>query len=105
MKKNSRMPRWSISPKLVVGEGAPGVINLDRAGGLATVGVALVHGDAAEVVLENLHGVEHLAGPAAHDGVKAAARGHQQGETGPDLIVVDSNIASLVKTAIAVSPS
>src|SRR6266850_6120460 len=42
--------------ELVVSEGAPGVVDRDRAAGLAAVGVALVHGDAAEVILECFHG-------------------------------------------------
>ena len=38
--------------QLVVGESAPRVIDRDRSRGFAARGVALVHGDAAEVVLE-----------------------------------------------------
>ena len=45
-------------PDLVVGEGAPRVVDLHRAGGFAADGVALVHRDDAEVVLEHLHRVE-----------------------------------------------
>ena len=36
-------------PELVVGEGAPGIVDRDRAAQLAAVGIALVHRDAAEV--------------------------------------------------------
>src|SRR5690348_13444991 len=42
-------------PDLVVGERIPWVIDRHGAGRLAAVSVALVHGDAAEVVLECLH--------------------------------------------------
>src|SRR5262245_16747619 len=42
-------------PELVVGEGPPGVINRDWTTGLAAVGVALVHRNAAEVILECFH--------------------------------------------------
>ena len=40
-------------PELVVGEGAPGVVDRDRAAGLAAVGVALVHRDAAEICVNS----------------------------------------------------
>src|SRR5215831_2783725 len=50
-------------PQLVVGEGAPRVVHRDRARGFAAGGVALVHGDAAEVVLELLHRVDHRGRP------------------------------------------
>ena len=46
------MPEMVHQPELVVGEGVPRVVDRDRAGGLAAVGVALVHRDAAELVLE-----------------------------------------------------
>ena len=38
-------------PQLVVGEGAPRVVDRDRAARFAAIRVALVHRDAAEVVL------------------------------------------------------
>ena len=41
--------------QLIVGEGIPRVVDRDRACGFAAVGVALVHRDAAEVVLEGVH--------------------------------------------------
>jgi hypothetical protein len=65
MKRNWRMPRWSISPNLVVGERAPWVVDRNRARGFTAVRIALVHRDAAEVGLENLHRVEHRVGPIA----------------------------------------
>ena len=51
--------------ELVVGERAPGIVDRDRAGELAARGVALVHGDDAEIVLELLQDVDHRARPKA----------------------------------------
>ena len=42
-------------PELVVGVGVPGPVDLERAGGLAAVGVAQVRRDAAVLALELLH--------------------------------------------------
>ena len=44
--------------ELVVGVGVPGPVDLQRAGGLAGVGVAQVRRDRAVLALELLHGVE-----------------------------------------------
>ena len=44
-------PEVIHQPELVVGEGAPGGVDRDRAAGLAAVGVALVHRDAAEIAV------------------------------------------------------
>jgi len=59
--------------QLVGGERTPRVIYRDGAAGLAAVRVALVHRDAAKVVLELLHCVEHLVRPVADQGVQPAA--------------------------------
>src|SRR3954452_10865587 len=97
MKKNWRMPRWSMKPQLVIGEGAPRVIDRDRTGGFAAAGVALVHGDAPEVVFENLHRVEHRGRPVADPRVQAAARGDQQRKARTDLLVPDADVAFFVE--------
>ena len=47
--------------ELVVGVRVPGPVDLERAGGLAAVGVAQVHRDAAVLVLELLDRVERRA--------------------------------------------
>ena len=57
-------------PKLVVGERIPRVIDRHGAGRLAAVGVALVHGDAAEVVLERLGLLEYAQQMAAHESAR-----------------------------------
>jgi len=46
-------------PQLVVREGAPGIAGGNRSRGFAAVRSALIHRDAAEVVLERFHPVEH----------------------------------------------
>ena len=84
-------------PELVVGEGAPGVVDRDRAAGLAAVGVALVHRDAAEVVLELLHRVDHRGRPVADAGVQAPTGGDQQREAGAGLLVADADVALFVE--------
>src|SRR5687768_14133258 len=80
-------------PKLVVGEGAPGVVNLDRAAGLAAVGVALVHRDAAEVILEFFHGVDYRGRPVTDAGVQTPTGRDQQWESGASLFVADADVA------------
>ena len=84
-------------PELVVGEGAPGVVDRDRAGGLAAVGVALVHRDAAELVLELLHRVDHRGRPVADAGVQAPTGGDQQREAGARLLVADADVALVIE--------
>jgi hypothetical protein len=70
-------------PELVVGEGAPRVIDRDRTGGLAAIRIALVHRDAAEIVLEGLRGVEHGSRPIADLGVQATAGVTSRGKPEP----------------------
>ena len=84
-------------PQLVVGERPPRIVNLDRPGRLSAIRVALVHRDASEIVLEHLHGVEHLSGPFVDSGVQASAGGHQKRETGPNFLIVDADIAFGIK--------
>ena len=47
--------------EVVVGVGVPRPVDLERAGGLAAIGVAQVRRDAAVLALELLHGVERRA--------------------------------------------
>ena len=96
-KKNSLDAQVVHQAELVRREGVPRVVHLHRACRFATVGVALVHGDAAEVVLEHLHGVEDGRAPVAQPGVQAAARCHQQREAGAGLLVVDADVSVFVE--------
>ena len=84
-------------PELVVGERIPRVVDRHRAGRFAAIGVALVHGDAAEVVLEHLHRVEHRGRPVADAGVQAAARGDQQRKAGAGFLIADADVAFLIE--------
>jgi hypothetical protein len=83
--------------KLIVGECVPRIVDRHRAGGFAAGGVALVHGDAAEVVLEMLHHVDDRVRPIADPRVQATARGGQQREAGTDLLVADADVAFFVE--------
>src|SRR5215472_16119363 len=51
--------------ELVVGESVPGIVDRNRAGRVTVGGVALVHSDHAEVVLELLYDVDHGGWPYA----------------------------------------
>jgi len=84
-------------PQLVVGEGVPRILDRDRAARLAAIGIALVHRDAMEVVLELFHCVDHCGRPIADSRIEAAAGGDQQREAGSDLLVADTDVALLVK--------
>ena len=86
--------------QLVVGKRAPGIVCWHRAGGFPTRGVALIHGDHAEVVLELLGDVDHRTRPHVDTGVQAAARYRQQREARADLGIADADVALLVKIDI-----
>ena len=79
--------------QLVVGERPPRVVDLHWAGGFSAYGVALIHGNDTEVVLEYLHRIEHLARPVFDLGVQASARSRQKRDTGADFLVSDCDIA------------
>src|SRR5262249_41138947 len=90
-------PEVVHQPQLVVGKSVPRVVDRDRAGGFAAGGIALVHGDAAEVALELLHRVDDSGLPIADPRVQAAARGDQQRKAGADLLVADADIAFFIE--------
>src|SRR6202161_4959151 len=86
--------------ELVVGVGIPRPVDLDRADGLAAGGVAQVRCDAAILSLEFLNGVEgRVAGEEGNGGVQSPAGKQHQRETGPGLLIVDTNGAFLVELA------
>src|SRR5579864_179647 len=85
---------------LVVGVGFPRPVDLDRAGGLATGGVAQVRCDAAILSLELLNGVEgRVASEEGYGGVQSPAGKQHQREAGPGLLIVDTNGAFFVELA------
>src|SRR5262249_38854163 len=90
-------PEVIHQPELVVGERLPGVVDRHGAGRLAAIGVALVHRDAAEVVLKCFHRVDHRVRPIADAGVQAPTGGDQQREAGARLLVADADVALVIK--------
>ena len=77
---------------MVVGEGVPRPVGLQRPARLAGDRVAQVGRDGAEGVAEFLGCVERMGGVEPGDGrVETAARDHHQRETGAPLLVVDAN--------------
>src|SRR3954464_13970390 len=86
--------------ELIIGERAPGIVDRDRSGGLAVAGVALVHGDNAEVVLELLHDVDHRVRPVRDTRIQAAARRRQYREAGADLRIADADLALLIESGL-----
>src|SRR4029077_9260471 len=86
--------------ELVVGVGIPRPVDLDRAGGLAARSVAQIRCDAAILSLELLNGVEgRVTGEEGYSGVQSPAGKQHQRETGPSLLIVDTNGAFFVELA------
>src|ERR1700720_2141265 len=86
--------------ELVIGVGFPRPVDLDRTGGLAAGGVAQVRCDAAILSLELLNGVEgRVAGEEGDGGVQSSAGKQHQRETGPGLLIPDTNGAFFVELA------
>src|SRR5579864_9091609 len=86
--------------ELVIGVGIPRPVDLDRAGGLAARGVAQVRGDAAILSLELLNRVEgRVAREEGYGGIQSPAGKQHQRETGPGLLIVDTNGAFFVELA------
>src|SRR3981081_738901 len=86
--------------ELGAGVGIPLPVSLDRAGGLAAGGVAQVRCDAAILTLELLNGVERrVGGEEGYGGVQSPAGKQHQRETGPSLLIVDTNGGFFVELA------
>src|SRR5215468_5129074 len=82
---------------MIVGVRIPWPVDLERTGGLATVGVAQVRRDAAVLSLELL---DRIKGPACQGGnrrVQSPAGDEQQREAGTGLLKADANRASFVE--------
>src|SRR5215469_8289862 len=84
-------------PKLVVSECIPRLIDWNWASRFAAIGIALVHRNAAKVVLERLHRIEHRGRPIARPRVQPSAGGHQKWEAGARLLIADADIACLIE--------
>jgi len=86
--------------EMVIGVGIPRPVDLERAGGLAAVGVAQIRRDAAVLSIELLDRVEGAAaGQAGDRRVQSAAGDEQQREAGAGLLIVDANGAFFVEGA------
>src|SRR5215813_13759684 len=84
-------------PELVLGESIPWAVDRNRASGFAVGGIALVHGNNAEVSLELLHRVDDGVGPVDEPRVQSAARNGKEREAGTDLLVTDAHAVLLVE--------
>src|SRR3984885_270018 len=84
-------------PQLVISKRTPRIIDIDGTSRIAAIGVALVHGYAAEVVLESFHDVYYCSRPIADSRVQAAARRNQKRKAATNFLITDANITSLVK--------
>src|SRR6059036_1921596 len=83
---------------MVIGIGIPRPVDLERAGGLAAIGVAQVRRDAAVLSLELLDRVKGpAAGQAGDRRVQSPAGDEQQREAGTGLLIVDANGAFFVE--------
>jgi len=78
--------------ELIIGERVPGIIDGNRARGLTAVRVALIHRDAAKIVLENFHGIEHGGRPVADPGIQTAAVRYQQRKAAAGFLIADANV-------------
>jgi hypothetical protein len=83
--------------QLVVGEGAPGIAGGNRPRGLAAIRIALIHGDAPEIVLERFHRVEHRVGPVANARVQAPAGSDEQRKPRPNRLVADADVSLFIE--------
>src|SRR6266704_2466304 len=83
---------------MIFGICIPRPVDLERAGGLAAIGVAQVREDAAVLSLELL---DRIKGPATEQAgdrrVQSPAGDEQQREAGTDLLIVDANGAFFVE--------
>ena len=79
-------------PKVVIGMGVPGPVNLKRAARLPWVSVAQVNTDTTEILFVSLHRVEgYRRIQQWQRGIEPAAWNDQQGISGPYLFVVDTD--------------
>ncbi len=77
--------------ELVVGKAVPGAIDLQRACGLAAVGVAQVQRDHAVAVGEFFQRVEGMFGQPGDGRIQAAARQHQQRKPAAGFFVMNAH--------------
>src|SRR5262245_38632659 len=83
--------------ELIVGIGVPWPVHFQRPCGLAALGIAQIGRDHAELVLELVERVERVGREARDRGVQPATGDDQQREAGTNLLIVDADVAFLVK--------
>src|SRR5215510_2636284 len=82
---------------MVVGMGIPRPVDLERTGGLATIGVAQVRENAAVLALELLDWIEWAGEQTGHPRVQRSAGDEQQREAGTGLIITDADGTSFIE--------
>src|SRR6516165_4358421 len=97
------MPRWSIRPSWSSAKASHGSSTGMGPVDSPPLALRLVHRDAAELLFESLHGVEHCGGPIAETGVQTSAAGDQQRKAGAGLFVADADVTFFVERH-AISP-
>src|SRR6516225_6435610 len=88
---------------MIVSIGIPRPVDLERAGGLATIGIAQVREDATVLSLELLDGIERAGDQAGHPRVQSPAGDQQQRKPGTGLLIPDANGALFVVVRISAS--
>ena len=83
--------------ELVIGKRAPWIVDRHRSGRLATNGVALIHGNTAELVSELLHGIEDGMRPVGDVRIQTPAGSREDRESRSGLLVANANIVVLVE--------
>src|SRR5215470_15301609 len=82
---------------MVVGIGVPWPVHFQWPRGLTALGVAQIGRDHAELALELVARVERVGREARDRGVQPATGDDQQREARTDLLIVDANVAFLIK--------
>src|SRR5207249_2661001 len=83
--------------EMVVSVGVPWPVHFQGPRGLAALGVAQIGRDHAELALELVERVERVGREGRDRGVQPAPGDDQQREAGTDLLIVDADVAFLIK--------
>ena len=83
--------------ELVVGVGVPRPVDLERARGLAAIGVAQIRRDDAVFAFELFHRVKGMVREPRDRGIQPATGDDQQRKAGTDLFVMDADVTSLIE--------
>src|SRR5262245_63857273 len=89
---------------MVVGVGIPRPVDLEWAGGLATIGVTQIRENAAVLALELLDRIERAGDQTGHPRVQRSAGDEQQRKAGTGLVIADADGASFVELGSSALP-